>query len=198
MTRDSSGTRREREHLAERLRVEAGRPAECDGRVHVGRDNDHPPLVERRLHFPAKPEREVGGVEQDQRPRRRQARRRPRPPSARRISRTRPTPTQPRGVSGSRARALRAAVSTASPLTPSIAISVPRRRLDHWSRFLAASHSPNASAFQSDHGRCSHSRNIRRIAWCCSPMVCSASTVMKLKMRASESYSRMTRVMNRW
>ena len=42
------------------------------------------------------------------------------------------------------------------------------------------------------------SRNSARICRCWSAIDCSASTVMKLKISASDSYSRMTRAMKRW
>src|SRR2546423_15217121 len=60
-----------------------------------------------------------------------------------------------------------------------------------------ASHSATASAFHSDHGRRSPARNRGRSLWGCSVIDCSAPTVMKLKMSASDSYSRMTRAMKR-
>src|SRR5262249_46054447 len=149
------------------------------------------PFCQRGLDFPPEPERQICGVEEEQQPRGRRGdvvaghdelleQAGSVPPAH--LVLVRPPPGGRKERLAVRAVDRNARGSPAPGLPP----------------FRRASHSATASTFQSDHGRCWPSRKSRRSSSCCSRIERSASMVMKLKISASDSYSRITRAMKRW
>ena len=154
--------RREAEHVGQPAGVEAGGSPERNRRIDVGHRDDDQSLVERRFDFPPQPKREVGGVQQEQRARRR---------TARRIFGDHDLAENPRRVPVAdadaalllgrdpalRCRRHRVAVDAVDG-------DQPIGRPAHAGPPRIMSHSATASAFESDQARCSQSRNSFLIA----------------------------------